>query len=62
MAARYNSDLYWLIKGIIIWRPSFQFLEAVTCSVLLPLFGMSYWPVFIMIYLYNRHLKKLGLQ
>lgn len=58
MAARYNSDLYWLIKGIIL-ASFIPILRGGDLPGIVAFIGMSYWPVFIMIYLYNKHLKRL---
>ena len=57
MAARYNSDLYWLIKGIIL-ASFIPILRGGDLPGIVAFIGMSYWPVFVMIYLYNKHLKK----
>jgi hypothetical protein len=57
-AGRYNSDLYWLLKGVII--ASFvPILRGGDLPGIIAFIGMSYWPIFLLVFLYNRHLRKL---
>jgi len=59
LAGRYNSDLFWLLKGIIL-ASFIPILRGGDLPGIVAFIGMSYWPVFIMIYLYNKHLKQLA--
>ena len=54
---RYNSDVHWLLKGIII--ASFvPILRGGDLPGIIAFIGMSYWPVFLFLYQYNKFLKE----
>ncbi len=53
----YNSDLQWLLKGIII--ASFvPILRGGDLPGIIAFIGMSYWPVVLFVYQYNKFLKR----
>jgi len=47
-----------LIKGIIL-ASFIPILRGGDLPGIVAFIGMSYWPVFVMIYLYNKHLKRI---
>ncbi len=54
---RYNSDMQWLLKGIII--ASFvPILRGGDLPGIIAFIGMSYWPVFLFLYQYNKFLER----
>ncbi|SDL60299.1 oligosaccharide repeat unit polymerase [Catalinimonas alkaloidigena] len=57
-AERYRSDMRWLIKGMVL-ASAVPLLRGGDLPGIYAFIGMSFWPVFILIYQYNQHLKKL---
>ncbi|MFT3738848.1 MAG: hypothetical protein QM786_08820 [Breznakibacter sp.] len=56
---RYNSNLHWLLKGIIL--ASFvPILRGGDLPGVVAFIGMSYWPVFLILYQYNKYLKQIN--
>ncbi len=54
---RYNSDMKWLLKGIII--ASFvPILRGGDLPGIIAFIGMSYWPVILFLYQYNKFLER----
>jgi hypothetical protein len=56
-AMRYESDMKWLLKGIII-ASFIPVLRGGDLPGIVAFIGMSYWPVIILVWMYNRWLKK----
>nr|WP_319397837.1 hypothetical protein [uncultured Carboxylicivirga sp.] len=53
---KFNSDLHWLLKGIII--ASFvPILRGGDLPGIIAFIGMSYWPVFLFVWQYNKFLE-----
>jgi hypothetical protein len=61
LTERYQSGLRYLIKGIIL-ASVLPLLRGGDLPGIYAFIGMSFWPVFIFIYYYNKHLKKLRFQ
>jgi hypothetical protein len=55
-SAKYNSDMRYLIKGIV-FASLIPLLRGGDLPGIIAFVGMSYWPVFIIIYKYNNFLK-----
>lgn len=56
---RYNSDMKWLLRGITVaWV--LPLLRGGDLPGIVAWLGMSYWPVFWILYQYNKYLKELG--
>lgn len=56
---RYNSDMKWLLRGITVaWI--LPLLRGGDLPGIVAWLGMSYWPVFWILYQYNKYLKELG--
>jgi hypothetical protein len=55
-AMRYESDMKWLLKGIII-ASFIPILRGGDLPGIVAFLMMSYWPVLILLYMYNRWLK-----
>lgn len=56
-AMRYESDMKWLLKGIIV-ASFIPILRGGDLPGIVGFIGMSYWPVIIMVWIYNRWLKR----
>lgn len=59
-ANRYNSDMRYLLKGVII-ASTIPLLRGGDLPGIIAFIGMSYWPIFIFLYQYNQFLKKAHL-
>ncbi len=55
---QYNSDMRWLLRGIII-ASFIPILRGGDLPGIVAFIGMSFWPVFLILYQYNKHLKTL---
>lgn len=56
-ADRYNSDMRWLIKGIILaW--ALPWLRGGDIPGIVAWFGMSFWPVFLILRQYNAFIER----
>ncbi|NPA36353.1 MAG: hypothetical protein GXO47_05840 [Chlorobi bacterium] len=58
---RYNSDMHWLLKGIII-ASFIPILRGGDLPGIVAFIGMSYWPVFLFLWQYNKFLKTQAVQ
>lgn len=58
---KYNSDMRLLLHGIIL-TSAIPILRGGDLPGIVAFIGMSYWPVFLFLFLYKRHLKKITLQ
>jgi hypothetical protein len=58
-AESYNSKMRWLLKGITI-ASLIPILRGGDLPGIIAFIGMSYWPVFIYLLLYNRYLKSIN--
>jgi hypothetical protein len=56
---RYDSDIRWLLKGIII-ASFIPLLRGGDLPGIIAFIGMSYWPVFLILYRYNKFLKQVN--
>ena len=54
-ADRYTSDVRWLIRGIIL-ASCIPILRGGDLPGIIAWIGMSYWPVFLIVYRYNKFL------
>ncbi len=54
---RYDSDMKWMLKGIIL-ASFIPILRGGDLPGIVAFLMMSYWPVFVLVYMYNRWLKK----
>jgi hypothetical protein len=54
---QYNSDIRWLIKGII-FASALPLLRGGDLPGIYAFIGMSFWPVFLFIYYYNKYVKR----
>jgi len=57
---RYGSEVRFLLKGLII-ASSIPLLRGGDLPGIIAFVGMSYWPVFLFLYMYNRFLKEYEL-
>jgi hypothetical protein len=58
-STQFNSDMQYLLKGIII--ASFvPILRGGDLPGIVAFIGMSYWPVFLMLYRYQQYLKRMN--
>ena len=57
MIGRYDSDLYWILKGIVL-ASFIPILRGGDLPGIVAFIGMSYWPVFLIVWQYNRYLKQ----
>jgi len=55
-STRYDSDLKWLIKGVIL-ASLIPILRGGDLPGIIAFIGMSYWPVILIVWMYNRWLK-----
>jgi len=55
-ALRYDSDMMWLLKGIII-ASFIPILRGGDLPGIVAFIGMSYWPIIVLVIMYNRWLK-----
>jgi len=58
-AIRYESDMKWLLKGVII-ASFIPILRGGDLPGIIAFIGMSYWPVFVLLWMYNKWLKEQG--
>ncbi|MFZ5940787.1 MAG: hypothetical protein ACOYXB_09450 [Bacteroidota bacterium] len=58
-ALRYESDLKWLLKGVIL-ASFIPILRGGDLPGIVAFIGMSYWPVFLIVIMYNRWLRTHG--
>jgi hypothetical protein len=58
---RYNSDVHWLIKGIVL-ASFIPILRGGDLPGIVAFIGMSYWPVFLIIWQYNNFLRQNPVQ
>jgi len=58
-SCKYNSDIQWLIKGLII-ASFIPILRGGDLPGIFAFIGMSFWPVFILLYRYNKYLKQIN--
>ncbi|MGB3617744.1 MAG: hypothetical protein WBA12_06465, partial [Catalinimonas sp.] len=56
---RYNSDARWLVKGLV-FASAIPLLRGGDLPGIYAFIGMAFWPVFILLYQYNKHLKKIN--
>lgn len=56
-ANKYNSDMRYLIKGVV-FASAVPLLRGGDLPGIFAFIGMSYWPIFIFIFLYNRFLNQ----
>ena len=57
MGGRYNSDMYWIIRGMIL-AGLVPILRGGDLPGVVAFIGMSYWPVFVIMWQYSRYLKE----
>jgi len=55
-AIHYESDMKWMLKGIIL-ASFIPLLRGGDLPGIVAFIGMSYWPVFIVVWMYNRWLR-----
>lgn len=53
---QYNSDLYWILKGIVL-ASFIPIMRGGDLPGIIAFIGMSYWPVFVIVYQYNKFLR-----
>lgn len=58
-ASRYNSNMKWILKGIIL-ASLLPLLRGGDLPGIYAFIGMSFWPVFLFLYYYNKYLVRMN--
>lgn len=59
LSEKYNSEVRWLIKGIVL-ASLLPILRGGDLPGIIAFIGMGFWPSFLFIFMYNKYLKRLA--